>query len=382
MFLPTWAPAGQVTVAPAAAPWRTAARCKAFLGATLFAALLHAFIATGLDAAAPVFERPAGGRSAALSVRALPAPVADARPSPAAAPATPLPTERRPAPHRTATAAAVGAAAAKPARAAALPPRGDPDAATETPRVNPARGGLSITANASTAGVGPSPSGATPAQDVPLYATRIPPSATLNYRLRRGAVQGQAEFRWQHLGERYQVQLQASVAGATLFRQASEGGLGAAGLAPERFTDQRARRGTRAISFQRESGQVTFSSVAGTLDLAAGMQDRLSWIAQLAAVTSANPDRLAAGGEILLMLVGTRGEAMVWRFVSLGAAQGDDAGLLPAIHLQRMPASFYDTAIDVWLDAAPPHWPVRAQWRNGPADPALELWRAEPDAAR
>jgi hypothetical protein len=175
--------------------------------------------------------------------------------------------------------------------------------------------------------------------------------------------------------------LQASVAGALLFQQSSQGGLDASGLAPERFIDQRARRGTRAVSFQREAGRVSFSAVPGAVDLGVGMQDRLSWIAQLAAVASANPDRLVAGGEIVLMLVGTRGEVVPWRFVSLGAA-ADEAVAAPLIHLQRSAAFTYDTAVDVWLDASPPHWPVRAQWRNGPADPGLELWRVDTGETR
>lgn len=365
------------------APWRNRPRCVAFFGALLVAAALHLMIVTGIDALPTVLERPTYGRSATLNVRALPEPVpaqeAELSSLPDPAEAAPVLPVRRAAPRRTPAATGGTGATAEPAPSSGAAPRDNADASAD----NPTRPRSTSVAPASIAtATEPQPTGATPAQEVPLYSTRIPPSATLNYRLRRGTLQGQAELRWHHLGERYQAQLQASVAGAPLFRQSSEGGLDGSGLAPERFTDQRARRGTRAISFQRESGRVSFSAVPGALDLGVGMQDRLSWIAQLAAVASANPDRLAVGGEIVLMLVGTRGDMVPWRFVSLGAAAVEDANPLPPVHLQRLPASTYDTAIDVWLDPAPPHWPMRAHWRSGPADPGLELWRVETGETR
>ncbi len=323
------------------------------------------------------------GRGATLNVRALPerVPAAAAEVSAragleAVAPVLPA---ARPAPRRAAPVNEANGATTESTPSRGPTPRDD---ATASAGSATHASSTSVAPSSNTTAVEPEPYGAPPAQDVPLYATRIPPSATLNYRLRRGALQGTAELRWQHLGERYQAELQASVAGAPLFRQSSEGGLDGFGLAPERFTDQRARRGMRAISFQRESGRVSFSAVPGALDLGAGMQDRLSWIAQLAAVASANPDLLAVGGEIVLLLVGTRGDTVPWRFVSLGAAVEAEADPLTPIHLRRLPASVYDTSIDVWLDPAPPHWPVRAEWRNGPADPGLELRRVETGETR
>jgi Protein of unknown function (DUF3108) len=359
-----------------AAPWRSRPRCVAFLGALLVAALLHLLIVTGIHAGPTAVERPTAGRSAVLNVRAFSEHSSPAR-AEVASLADPAPAARvlpvhRPTLRRAPAATGATGTTAEPAPASApAPPADDASAGA------PSRADSADIMTASIAAVEPQPSGATSAQGVPLYATRIPASATLNYRLRRDTLHGQAELRWRALGERYQAELQASVAGAPLFRQSSEGELNAAGLAPERFTDQRARRGTRAISFQREAGRVSFSAVPGALDLGVGMQDRLSWIVQLAAVASANPDRLRVGGEIVLTLVGMRGDMAPWRFVSHGAAAAEDVNPLPPIHLQRLPASTYDTSIDVWLDPAPPHWPVRAHWRNGPADPGLELWRVE-----
>jgi hypothetical protein len=368
---------------PLAAPWRSRPRCLAFIGALLFTAALHLTIVTGIVAVPVALQRPMDGRGATLNVRALPerVPAAAAEVSARAGleVAAPVLSAARPAPRRAAPANEAHGATTESAPSRGPTPRDD---ATASAGSATHASSTSVAPSSNTTAVEPEPSGALPAQDVPIYATRIPPSATLNYRLRRGTLQGTAELRWQHLGERYQAQLHASAAGAPLFRQSSEGGLEGFGLAPERFTDQRARRGMRAISFQRESGRVSFSAVQGTLDLGAGMQDRLSWIAQLAAVASANPDLLAAGGEIVLLLVGTRGDSVPWRFVSLGAAVDAEADPFTSIHLRRLPASAYDTSVEVWLDPAPPHWPVRAEWRNGPADPGLELRRVEKEEAR
>lgn len=365
-------------------PWRNRPRINAFAAALLGAATLHALIVSGGDDREPAFGPRLDGRIAAFNVRAVVVPprVAPAE-TEAIAPASPAPSQvlaatvpmrspahRSPSASRGAVKPALEPEPAPPAQGAPSTDDGAPD--TPISRAKPTPG-----ASSSDASVESAPAGAPRMQEIPLYATRIPPAATLNYRLRRGTLQGQAELRWQRADERYEAQLLARVAGAPLFRLSSEGGLDARGLAPERFTDQRARRGTRAISFQRESGRVSFSAVPAVLELGQGMQDRLSWIVQLAAVASVNPERLAAGGEIVLMIVGMRGETVPWRFVSLGAVEAGDANTPPPIHLQRLAASTYDTSVDVWLDPQPPHWPVRAQWRNGPTDVGLELWRIE-----
>ena len=346
----------------------------AWIKSALAVLLLHAVVGAGFDALrrAPGPDRLA---SAPVNVRTI-----GMTPPPAAAPV--------PDPEPTAAAALVANAVAATRRPADAPrpaspaPRGR---ATPAPRATaldapPAADTNPGAAPVAAAAALPPSNEPAPGQAAPIYATLIPPSATLSYRLRRGTLHGQAELEWRHLGDRYQVQLQASVAGVPLFIQASEGRFDDAGLAPERFTDQRARRGARAITFQRDADRVTFSAVQNEVNLSPGLQDRLSWIAQLAAVASANPGRLAEGGEIVLGLVGLRGEAVLWRFVSI-RAEGDATGLRP-IHLRRMPASAYDTEVNVWLDAEPPHWPLRAHWRNGAADPGLELWRAEGPATR
>ena len=215
-------------------------------------------------------------------------------------------------------------------------------------------------------------------REVPLYATLIPPPVTLSFMLRRGNLQGRAEFIWRPTADDYEAHLESRIAGALLLVQSSYGGFDAAGLAPQRFTDRRARRGAQAVNFQRDLGKITFSTVPAEIGLERGVQDRLSWLIQLAAIVHAEPQRLVQGSRVTLEVVGTRGEAALWTFVSLGEERsGSESGAMPTVRLQRLPGAIYDTQVDVWLDLQPPHWPLRALMRNGPNDAGLELWRTD-----
>ncbi|MFZ2652622.1 MAG: DUF3108 domain-containing protein [Burkholderiaceae bacterium] len=218
---------------------------------------------------------------------------------------------------------------------------------------------------------------ATP-EEVPVYNTLIPAPAILHYRMRRGALHGNAELVWRPDGERYEARLEARTSGIVLLTQVSQGGFDAAGLAPQRFTDKRARRSSVAANFQRDTGKISFSGTQAEIALNAGAQDRLSWMVQLAAIGAAEPQRLAAQGRIAMQVIGARGDAAVWQFQSFGEeAIVVDPAATRVFRLQRVADSAYDTHVDIWLDAQAPHWPVRAHLRNGPDDPGFELWRID-----
>ena len=132
---------------------------------------------------------------------------------------------------------------------------------------------------------------------------------TLHYQVRRGFLRGDGEIRWQPSGDGYRLVLEARVAGVTLLMQTSEGGVDANGLAPVRFVDQRARRSAQAANFRRDAGTITFSGSGAEWPLLAGSQDRLSWMIQLAGIAAAEPQLLAEGGRITMVVVGARGDA-------------------------------------------------------------------------
>lgn len=341
-----------------------------------------------------------GGEAAVVSIRtvqapALSAPILQQAPTPAITPErAALSPATLPTPRDRSAASATGRLPA-PLRRVEAGPRsggdgaaGDPVAQAEVaaPAPSPDRPSVVIapvavvseTQRARSGTTEADPHATAPPRDVAPYSTAIPPSANLRFRMRRGAVLGHAELNWLVRGDHYELRFESRVAGALLLAQSSQGGFDATGLAPQRFTDQRARRGTLAVNFQRDAGKITFSAVSNELQLGTGAQDRLSWLVQLAAIAGAEPQRLAAGGEISLQVVGVRADAVWWRFVSLGEEQLDTpSGPLNVFHLQRLAGTEYDTRVEVWLEAQAPHWPVRAEWRSGRNDPGVELWRSD-----
>ncbi len=207
--------------------------------------------------------------------------------------------------------------------------------------------------------------------DFPVYPTALPPPQTLHYALRRGELQGDAVLSWEAdpAAPSYRMAFEARGGAGLLFRQISVGGIDAAGLAPVRFTDQRPRGSTRAVNFQRDRGVVSFSGRTTFHALQPGMQDRLSWLVQLAAVVDADPLRAVAGAEARLAVVGVGGEADAWTFVSAGPDPAEGGTL----RLVREPQRAWDLRVEVWLDPVRHHLPLRARLGTWPAGTPLEL---------
>ena len=316
----------------------------ALVGAAL---LLHAALLSGVQLGLPQAEASA---AAPLQVRMLNAPdPAVATVTPAAAPAAVTPT---PAPEKSATRS---------------PPRSEP-APVEAPR-------LKAAASQAAAEVQTLPTeSASREGEIPLYRTQFPPPLTLHYALSRGAVSGTGELQWRPAGGRYELRLESRTAGIPVLDQNSQGGFDDAGIAPLRFTDQRLRRGVRAVNFQREVGKITFSGPSTEYPLLIGTQDRLSWMIQLAAVAAAEPQRLAPGGKVALYVVGARGDADLWIFRYVAHEDvATVAGPVPAVKFARERRGAYDTQVEAWLDPARHHLPVRTRVSNSPDSEALEL---------
>ena len=211
-------------------------------------------------------------------------------------------------------------------------------------------------------------------EPVPHYRTRLPPTATLRYEMSRGMLTGTGELAWRPQADRYELTLKGSVGGVAVLTQVSSGNFDAAGVAPLRFTDQRLRRGVRAVNFQREVGKITFSGPSTEYPLLIGTQDRLSWMIQLAAVAAAEPQRLAPGGKVALYVVGARGDADLWIFRYVAHEDvATVAGPVAAVKFAREPRGAYDTQVEAWLAPAHHHLPVRARLSHSPDSEALEL---------
>lgn len=358
------------TAAAAPQPWR---RLAALAGAVLAAhALLIAWWAPGArqvgsghgPAPRPVLLVPppaaVPGAVALAPVAAAPQPAAPAPPTVAAA--QPLPGPQRPG---DAPGAAPADTAVPGEAVSAMLPRG-PAAPASQPAIE-----LDPEAEA---GAPPPPAEGAPP---PVYATRMPLPALLRYRVLStpgGAAAapaplvGEARLLLRHDGQRYTLQLDAQAGGRPLIEQQSIGGFDSAGFAPERFTDRRRGRGWRAANFRRDIGRIGFSGPRIDYPLLPGTQDRLSAVAQLAAIVAAAPDT-AAAGELRVFVADARGWAELWRWRAEGSETVDTPlGPLTLARWRREPERPEGLRVEAWLDPARGHWPARLRYtllRNG-----------------
>jgi hypothetical protein len=286
-------------------------RLRVLLAAAASALALHAWLLGGERAAAAAAEAPVA--PAPLTVRTIPA-----APPPAPAVAAQAPTT-------PAAPVAAPRAASRPAPAASRPDAED----TAAP---------------------------------PLYRTVLPPPATMRYEMLKGPFSGSGRMYWQPAGDRYEARLEAHVAGVHVLTETSSGVVGANGIAPLRYTDTRARRSPRAANFQRDKGRITYSGPPLEHPLLPGAQDRLSWMIQIGAVLNARPQFASPGGRISFQVTGAQGDAEVWnfRYAGVDTLRGE-SGPVRAVKFTREPRKPYDKLVEVWLDPARHHLPVRAR---------------------
>lgn len=312
----------------------------------------HAWLLLGLPPG--LGGDPVPGLQAVLQTRQIVVgaaePAAEPAPEPATAQATPPP----------AAVPAPVAAALPPAASAPQPPEPPAEAASAPVAEPPPAVALAPIGAASGPTGPPAEAGG---QQVPVYATRLPPPARLAYELRRGLLSGNGLLVWAPDAQRYEMTLEGGAFGQTLLAWTSRGALDAHGIAPERFTDRRGRRAEQAANFRRDVGKISYSGPTVEYPLPAGVQDRLSWLVQLPAILEADPALREPGQRIELFISGARGDADVWTFVVQGRADLDlPAGPVPqALHLLRAPRKPFDTQAEAWLDPARGHLPVRAR---------------------
>jgi len=334
---------------------RHATRRRTFLGMlSLAAVLLHAAFLSELEWTWPQREAP---RAQAVLVRTIePAAVENAAPAiePTAAAALPP------------VAPAVPAAAVRRVVAAKAPRPQAPTllAVAPKPRVEPAPAAAPAAAASQPAGDEP----------IPHYRTQMPGTATLRYQVSRGMLHGSGELQWRPQGDQYELKLESKLGGMTLLTQVSRGGFDADGIAPVRFTDWRLRRSTVAANFQRDAGKVTFSGSTQEFPLEPGVQDRISWMVQLAAIVAAQPNLRAPGAKVVMHVVGANADASVWAFKCAGNETVEtDMGTIDAVKYVREPRGPNDTTAQAWLDSKHHFLPARATLRSGPNDEGFEL---------
>ncbi len=208
-----------------------------------------------------------------------------------------------------------------------------------------------------------------------VTATAVPQTAagfSWQYLLVQGDKQGTARLSWRPNEGRYEALLERELEGKALPAWRSLGDLDPeSGLAPRRFAQRlQGKQGPRdrqATNFRRDEGVISFSASPALLPLQEGAQDRISWWLQLAALVDAEPQRYQSGTELLMPVATLKGELQQWRFRVL-----DQEGIeLPAgrlaqsLHLLREPVGAWDVGIELWLDPARHHLPVRVRHVQG-----------------
>jgi hypothetical protein len=136
---------------------------------------------------------------------------------------------------------------------------------------------------------------------------------------------------------------------------------------------------------------VRFSSAPGERVTAPGVQDRWSWIAQLAAIAEAEARggrAVAPGTRWTLQVAGLRGDLDRWDFrvLDADAATAADvpaaARVPPLLHVLREPARPYDLRVEAWLAPALHHLPALLRLSTPPSAWAMSLRLDEQAAAR
>ncbi len=297
----------------------------------------------------------------AVPAMTAPAPRPDDVAPEAAMPEVPAPRPAEPADE------SVAKAALQDASPAALPgpPESEVVAAAPAVAVDAALVVDVATAGASSAGGG----------QLPTYATRMPPAARLQYDMRRGVLSGQGELVWQPAVDAYEMSIEGVAFGIPVLAWASRGAYDRAGLAPVRFLDRRRGRDLRAANFQRDKAIISYSSATLEVPLAPGAQDRLSWMVQLSAIVEAAGGRVAPGERFSMQVTGARGDADVWTFVA-GAREDLELPIgrvARTVMFSRAPRKPHDTQVEVWLDPARHHLPVRMRLTSLPSGDSTEF---------
>jgi hypothetical protein len=239
---------------------------------------------------------------------------------------------------------------------------------------------------AATPGTSPPTAADAEGAPAPVYATRPPSSATLHFELRRGAASGSAVLDWRHDHASYDLALVGTIDGAEALGWVGRGGFDEAGLAPERVVVRCRGRALLAANFQRSadgheraagatSGRISLSGPAVEWPLWPGVQDRVSWLLQLASILEAEPGRGLEGSIVVLWLVGACGDAGRWTLQALAPQTLDlPAGRLErALPFVREPQQAHDPRVEVWVDPEPGHLPVRLRFTARPSGDSAEF---------
>jgi hypothetical protein len=197
------------------------------------------------------------------------------------------------------------------------------------------------------------PSAATPIDAVVVSFPKVG-RFTSDTIYRKGLLQvtGSTQIEWRIGAETYEAKsTTVDDNGRTLLTLESQGNvMPAVGVAPVRYTERRLERAPQAVNFQWDGRRVTFSATSAEFPLNDGVQDQLSFMAQLALLAQAFPDRFQPGMPVAMEVASTR-SVRVYDFRVLGwESIGTPAGTMETLKIERvLPAGARDARIALWL---------------------------------
>jgi hypothetical protein len=171
---------------------------------------------------------------------------------------------------------------------------------------------------------------------------------------------------------RYQIRLLTKAMGwAAVFAPnplfaETVGRIGPGGLQPERYIHRSPRGREEVSTFDYETGKVIYSSLKEPLPLEKGIQDRLSFMIQLAWMLKIDPERFSVGESILLPMAGrNKVEKVNFTVISESDIVLPGGVIVPAIHLSTYGrGERVRGQIDVWLDRTDRLLPVRIRFEE------------------
>jgi hypothetical protein len=144
------------------------------------------------------------------------------------------------------------------------------------------------------------------------------------------------------------------------------GSLGPGGLRPERYNHRSMRGRDEVSTFDYAKGEISYSSLKEPLPLPDGVQDRLSFMIQLAWMLKMDPQRFSPGESVRIPMAGHRKVEEV-DFLVLSEADLVMPGgvLVPALHLSSArQGERFRGHIDIWLDRTDRLLPVRIRFEE------------------
>lgn len=208
----------------------------------------------------------------------------------------------------------------------------------------------------------------------PKYPTRPPPPAELDYAIKARqnglSINGESTMRWEHAGQRYAVGVttRAMLVGKIL-EEKSEGGIDAWGLAPATFTEQRYRKGSTSVTFDRAAKKISFDASDRSYPIQGGEQDQASVVWQLSSVARAAAAKFKAGSTWHFFVIGQR-DGDPWTFRVVGQEKVNvPSGQAMAWHVSRNPPpDAKGRQLDIWLAPDLQWYPVKLRYTESDGD--------------